>query len=155
MNILGLDPAAACGFAVSREVFGVWQIVHTTDKHPGRRLERLRKRIYETHREYRLDAIAMENAAMGANNFNTAAMHNELRGVVKLTAAELELPVILVNPTTLKKWLTGHGRAKKPDMIDAVRRQFGLAVTDHNIADAIAVMEFARSQFSNQEVRCG
>lgn len=42
MKILGIDPAARCGWAHSSGVCGVWELVEKTDRHPGTRLERLR-----------------------------------------------------------------------------------------------------------------
>lgn len=152
MSILGLDPAARCGWSLSTGQHGVWEITSKSDKHPGRRLERLRKFIYKSHREHRLQVIATEDAAFGSNNLNTAAMHNELRGVIKLAAAELELRVILVKPSQLKKWLTGHGAAKKQDMINSIRVRYGIHVCDDNIADAIAVMEFAKAMVNQKEM---
>ncbi len=148
--ILGLDPAAQCGWAMSSGDHGVWQLT-AKDDHMGRRLERLRRHIYALHQEHHLTVMATENASIGSNNVHTAGMHNELRGIIKLVAAELELPLVLVAPSTLKKWLTGHGGAKKEHMIDAIRIRFGIHVADHNIADAIAVMEYAKSVLTTSE----
>lgn len=140
MRVLGLDPAAKTGWSVSGDIdkvgaFGVWSLTDKTDKHPGRRLERFRRFLYQLHREYKIEAIGVEDASFGSNNPNVAAMHNELRGVVKLFAAELELPITMVHPTTLKKWFTGSGRADKDRMIEEVNSRFQLNITDHNIAD--------------------
>lgn len=154
-TILGLDPAAKTGFALSTGAHGVWEITSKSDKHCGRRLERLRKFIYRAHREHRLTVIATEDAAFGSNNLNTAAMHNELRGVIKLAAAELDIPVVMVKPSQLKKWLTGHGRAQKQDMIDSIRTRFGIYVCSDDVADAIAVMEFARETILAKEKKNG
>lgn len=147
MIILGLDPAATTGWAIDAAHYGVWQIAQKGDRHPGRRLERLRRLIYAAHRQHRLDAIALEDAGFGSNNRATAAAHNELRGVAKLVAAELEVPVLLVKPATLKHWLTGYGRATKEHMIEWVRTRFHVVTDDDNIADAVAVVEWARSVF--------
>lgn len=143
-TILGLDPANKCGWSLSCGQYGVW-LLSEKDEHPGRRLERLRRNIYTLHREHQIEVIAAEDASLGSNNYHTAAAHNELRGVIKLVAAELELQLVMVNPTTLKKWLTGHGHAKKEHMIDAIRLRFNIIVKDDNQADAIAVMEYARN----------
>lgn len=55
---------------------------------------------------------------------------------------------------TLKKWTTGSGNAKKPEMIAAVQRRFmpevesliGVPELDDNEADAVALLEFARAE---------
>ena len=149
MNILGIDPAAKCGFAHSNGEHGVWILKEKSKEHPGLRLERFRRRLFLMRRDYGVDAIGIEDAGFGAINDNTAAMHNELIGIAKLVASEWsKVPVFLYKPCHLKKWLTGNGRADKSQMIAAVNSQFGLKVTDDNVADAICVMERTRLEVS-------
>lgn len=50
-----------------------------------------------------------------------------------------------VYPSTLKKWTTGKGNAKKADMLAAVSDRW-LAVTDDNQADAIALLYHALAE---------
>ena len=45
------------------------------------------------------------------------------------------------NVSTVKKFWAGTGHAKKPDMVAAARAQ-GFDVTDHNVADALAVWAY-------------
>ncbi len=149
MNILGIDPAAKCGFAHSNGEHGVWELTAKADKHPGRRLERFRRRLFLMRRDHGVDVIGIEDASFGSHNPHVQALHNELIGIAKLVSAEWEIEIHTFNPSTLKKWLTGNGRADKKQMIAAVNSQFGLSVTDDNIADAIAVMERTRFELSN------
>jgi Holliday junction resolvasome RuvABC endonuclease subunit len=55
-----------------------------------------------------------------------------------------------VSGSTLKKWTTGRGNAKKPEMVAAVIMRFGMlgggSTLDHNQADAIALLEYARAE---------
>ena len=150
VRILGLDPANKCGWAHDDGFgceFGVWNLKGKTDRHPGRRLERFRRLLYTMKRERGIDAIAYEDASFGSNNANTAARHNELTGVIKLVAAEWDIPIESYKPNHLKKWLTGHGKASKEDMIAAVASRFAITTTDDNVADAITVMERAKQDF--------
>lgn len=146
MNILGLDPANRTGFAHTSGHRGVWDITDKRDKHPGRRLERLRSLLFRTRRTHGIDLIACEDASFGSRNQNTAAMHNELRGVIKLFAAEIEAPVVLFKPNEIKLWLTGKGNAKKPEMIRWVQIRFNITTDDDNLADAVAILEMAREK---------
>ncbi len=91
-----------------------------------------------------MDKLGFEDASFGSNNANTAAMHNEIRGCVKLVAAELNIPAVPVNPASLKSWACGNGRAKKPQMIAALKTLLGIETTDHNEADAIWIAEYVR-----------
>ena len=47
-----------------------------------------------------------------------------------------------VNPSRLKKFWTGNGRAEKSDMV-AMARRYGFAVTDDNQADAVSAWCYA------------
>ncbi len=49
-----------------------------------------------------------------------------------------------VNGMTLKKWATGTGRAEKEQMVEAARARTGVAVVDHNEADAILLACYGR-----------
>lgn len=48
-------------------------------------------------------------------------------------------------PQTIKKFITGNGRAKKPEVTAAVRA-LGHAVTDDNQADAVALLLMMEAQ---------
>ena len=54
------------------------------------------------------------------------------------------LEPISINQATLKKGITGNGRAKKPEMIAAVNKEFPMTppITDNNEADALALLLF-------------
>ena len=152
MNILGCDPAAKFGWAHSCGERGVWLITEKGDEHPGRRLERLRVRLFETKRRCGIDVLASEDASFGSPNPNVQALHNELRGMLKLTAAEWDIPVLFFKPAALKKWLTGYGKADKQAMIRFVESLFGVVTDDDNVADAVAVMEMAKQMVLNKGV---
>lgn len=145
MKCLGLDPASKCGWAVSGEVekvgaYGLWLLTNSRDTHPGRRLERFRRHLYNAKREFQFQAIGIEDASFGSHNPSTQALHNELAGIAKLCAAEWDIPFQAFKPKHIKKWFTGNGRAEKSQMVDEVNSQFKLDIVDDNVADAIAVM---------------
>jgi Holliday junction resolvasome RuvABC endonuclease subunit len=50
-----------------------------------------------------------------------------------------------VNGSRLKKWATGHGNAKKTDMMEAVARRWR-RVDDDNEADAVALLHYALAE---------
>lgn len=152
LRILGIDPAAKCGFAHTSGKHGVWLLTEKPKEHPGMRLERFRRRLFIAQRELGIDVIGIEEASFGSHNPGIKAMHSELVGIAKLCASEWSIPIHTFTPSHLKKWLTGNGNAKKPQMIAAVNLQYGLMVTDDNIADAIAVMERTKFEVGNQGV---
>lgn len=88
-HILGLDPANSCGWAHDSDqsiMSGVWLLKEKSDKHPGRRLERIRRKLFRLKREFKIDAIGVEKASLGSKFAATQAVHNELSGVIKLCA---------------------------------------------------------------------
>ncbi len=148
VNILALDPANNTGWCIDDGTTlgaGTLPITAKGDQHPGRRLERLRQFIFKVQRSAPIDLLVYEDAVLGSHFFQTQILHSELRGVILLTAAEMEIPVLSVNPMTLKKWLTGHGGAKKKDMIESVRQRFGFITTDDDQADSVALAKYGRA----------
>lgn len=79
----------------------------------------------------------------------------ELGAIVKLSIydhfdrfdddyGDLRYPTI-VQPTSLKKYVTGSGTAKKNTMLLAVFKKWGFEADDDNVADAYALARLARA----------
>jgi Holliday junction resolvasome RuvABC endonuclease subunit len=64
-------------------------------------------------------------------------------GVVKLMLYELGIPVIIVPPKSLKRFVTGNGSADKELVIREVERKYGVKTEDDNIADAVGLAQAA------------
>ncbi len=95
--------------------------------------------------EYDEVHIAMEGYANG-RTFNREKM-GELGGIVKLSHATVfgKDPTV-VQPTSLKKFVTGKGTASKDDMVAAVQSKWNKSITNNNIADAYGLAEYARNE---------
>lgn len=97
--------------------------------------------------------ICMEGYAPGAKFGREQA--GELAAIVKLAIydyfdrfddgyGDLRYPTI-VQPTSLKKFATGAGTAKKSGMILAVYKKWGFETSDDNLADAFSLAMLARA----------
>lgn len=155
--LLGLDPANACGWCLidtqaKVTESGCWYLKKASDKQPGQRLKRLRAYILDLNAKHQLRSIAYENAVMGSDFFKVQQAHGEVRGIILWIAAELEIEAMPVNPMTVKKWLTGSGKAQKQDMIAAVKRRFGIETTNDNEADAIAIAQYAAYEIQRKQI---
>lgn len=143
MNILALDPAQRCGYAHSAGPRGVWLLTATgaaiEDQHM-----RLEKLLDEAIELWGCDLLATENAGFGSHNPAVQAMHNERLGVIRLVAARHSIRVATFQPTTIKLFATGDGRAKKPAMIAACQRLLGIDVISDDEADAVWILELAK-----------
>jgi len=147
-GILALDPANRTGWAYvgagGLRLYGAWNIAKPGDSHPGARLRRFSEGLAEFLQKFPADVIACEDAHFGTVNHETAAMHAELRGLIKLAAVTVGAEYVAYKPSTIKKFATGYGRAKKPQMIRAAKTVLGVDTDDDNIADALFILELAR-----------
>lgn len=146
-TILALDPANTTGYAISdgtRSAYGTWDLTKWGTGHPGNRLVRLHELLVKTIRDNAVTLIAFEAASFGGINQATKAAHNELRGVIRMTAAEAGIPCREYQPTTIKKFATGHGHASKEQMIRAARTMLGLVTESDDVADAAWILALAQ-----------
>lgn len=120
-----------------------------TIKAKGRGLLRvaaLRDALLDMVEKAGIDVVAVEGYAFAKR---TAGAHQsgELGGVVRLALYESGISVIDVPPTTLKKFVTGRGNARKEEVVLEVYKRWGVSCTKHDEADAYGLAQFARSVF--------
>lgn len=139
MNVLGIDPAQRSGFYHSDGFFVAENCTRYGDR-PGQSLIRFKKLLTDILREHPAELIAAEDASFGSPNPNVQAEHNERRGVIKVVAAELEIEVKFFQPTSIKMFATGSGRADKSQMMRACKTLENLDIQDPDIADAYWIM---------------
>lgn len=68
-----------------------------------------------------------------------------VNGIVQLEWTKHATPYATAAPTQVKKFFTGNGRAKKPDMMARATALHGKDVSDDNMADAYALARLARA----------
>lgn len=107
----------------------------------GERLQYLRDTICEALDEYGVEIVLMEGYGFGAKN--KAHSLGEAGGVIKLAILEMGIPIVIVPPSVLKKFLTGKGNAKKDLMILHVYKKWAYETEDDNTADAYTLARFA------------
>lgn len=88
-------------------------------------------------RKYQPYAVGIEQYAFSRQSRGLSGLH-ELGGVVKNRLFRKEALVLLPTSTEIKKFATGNGAAKKPQMI-AAAQNYGCRTTDDNVADAFHV----------------
>lgn len=67
----------------------------------------------------------------------------EISGVLKADFFTKGIDLVVVPPTTLKKFVTGKGQASKEQMLYSVNQKYQLSLTDDNIADAFGLARFS------------
>jgi len=147
VRILGVDPGLnITGYGVL-EVAGRSLRVVEAGVIRGRsrslenRLREIHIGVAEVLDAFRPQGMAIEQLYSHYERPRTAILMGHARGVICLAATLVETPIHHYAATQIKKVLTGNGRAPKPQMQQAVRRELGLANVPEppDVADAMAV----------------
>lgn len=156
MIVLGIDPGTATtGYGIL-EFNGTdfvpreYNLIETGKEFtPSQRLSMIYDHVIEIIRSSSPDVMAIEKVFF-ATNAKTAIRVGQAQGVMLLAAASFNVPVVEYAPGTIKKVVSGNGRADKKEMQKSIYDIFsrlGYEVTSEknkkthfdNAADALAV----------------
>lgn len=153
MLILGFDPGTATtGYGLiehdaSQTKVLEWGLIETDKSLPKQiRLKQIYKKSLQILKEKKPDVFVMEKVFF-ATNAKTAIAVGQAQGVMLLAASSIKVEVVEYAPGTIKKVITGDGRAKKKDIQKYVRKMLGARVKSaahkkthfDNAADALAI----------------
>lgn len=150
MRIMGVDPGAN---AVGLCVVDGGIVLEVADLRPkgslGQRLLMIYSELKRKIEEFNPDLLVME-AVIYHKNPKTALVMGSARGVVLLAATEKGIPVKEISPTTVKKAVSGAGRAGKESVVFMVKRLYNISgeISEH-VADALAVAWCGETLISN------
>ncbi|MBI4093302.1 MAG: crossover junction endodeoxyribonuclease RuvC [Candidatus Kerfeldbacteria bacterium] len=156
-TILGIDPGISrMGYAILEvtrgslklKKFGVIETSKGLDL--GDRLHRIYRQVRSLISSFHPDTVALETLAF-SRNVTTALAVGEASGVVRLAAAESNIPVKEFSPLEVKQSITGYGRADKRQVQRMIQAIFSLKhlPSPDDAADAIAIAVCgSRSQFT-------
>jgi crossover junction endodeoxyribonuclease RuvC len=85
--------------------------------------------------------------------FNAKGMYfnlGEVGGVIRLACEQGGFPLVQVPPTTLKKFITGSGKATKNIIIKELYKNYELDIDDDNDADAASLAILCREYFETK-----
>jgi len=147
MIVLGIDCALTkTGYALVEKNRGRPKLLRSglikTDSKDNiqERLMVIYQGLHEKVLDEPIDVIVVENAMFVRAGADAAIKLGAARGVVYLLAAQMEWPLFLYAPTTVKKIVAGHGRAGKDEVQRVVRDVLLLKSTQQeDEADATAV----------------
>ena len=141
--ILALDLGTTTGWAYGRAgvlVSGVWNLKGSRFEGGGMRFLRFQGLLDELHKSSPVGRIGYEEVRRHAGT-DAAHVYGGLQGVLTAWAEDQGIPYEGVPVGTIKKFWTGKGNANKEVMVDACVKR-GIEVTDHNEADAVALLSF-------------
>lgn len=134
-EILALDVATRCGYYSLRES-GTWNLAESKRRNGNKMHGAFRTLLLCFIRAYGIRRIVAEDVAVNRHFYDLRRL-SELRGILLEVCDEMELPEPeFVNPSTLKKFATGDGRATKECMVRACREKYRYDPPDDNAADA-------------------
>ena len=84
-------------------------------------------------------------SSSGAFTLQMGALHYYLRIFFRKNNINFNV----ISPTTLKKFVTGKGQAKKELMLLQVYKRFGEEFDDNNLADAYGLARMALEEYNN------
>ncbi|HEX6977491.1 MAG TPA: crossover junction endodeoxyribonuclease RuvC [Patescibacteria group bacterium] len=154
MLILGIDPGTATtGYGFIQDEgpndFKVveWGLIETDkETEPSMRLHEIYSQMNDLILKFKPDVLIMEKVFF-ATNAKTVIRVGQAQGVILLCAAKAQVKVFEYAPGTIKKIISGSGRANKKEMQKAVRKILGPKVRSEkhkkthfdNAADALAI----------------
>ena len=156
MNILAVDAASKCGWALSMSgalESGVEDFSLRRGESPGARFLRFRKWLLDmselcrrqTGRDLELIVYEQAHHRGGAATEVCVGLTTRLQ---EHQAGIAGCECVAVHTATLKKRATGRGNAKKPEMIAAARERWGIVPSDDNHADALCLLALGLDQYA-------
>jgi Holliday junction resolvasome RuvABC endonuclease subunit len=146
MNILAIDPSyAGSGWAVESElgkVSGVFSYKCKSKENPGVRLVKIEEYFQSLIHDYAIQVIYYETPSFVYKNSFKA--HAQLEGIILLLCAKNNINPVGVSPAEIKKQ-AGKGNYNKDMMFVLADEKFE-NVIDHNHADALWLLDFAKSK---------
>lgn len=116
------------------------------------RLNQLHAALCAVLDEHKPDAVAVE-AVFGAKHARSALVLGHARGVLLLAAAQRDLPIYEYPPATVKKAVSGDGRANKDQIGKMVQLLLGCPLdgpADRTDALAVAICHAQVGQFAGK-----
>lgn len=149
MTILGVDPGLhVTGYGVIETTADALKLIEAGVIRTEADEEGLANRLVDLHRslgeildEFKPTVMAIEQLYAHYDHPRTAILMGHARGVLLLAAAERSIDVVSYAATSIKKKVTGSGRAGKEQIQYAVMRELNLTAIPepHDAADALAI----------------
>jgi crossover junction endodeoxyribonuclease RuvC len=115
------------------------------------------KRIREIVEEIELilgdttpNVAVIEGMAFMARNTTALVQLAALNYMTRALLVDYNIPFIVVAPTSLKKFITGNGTAKKDVMLIETYKRYGVSILDDNLCDAYGLAQIGLAVFGKE-----
>lgn len=144
MVTVGIDISTYVGICKLDGAESVSKTINFKGKTGFNRLQLIAQEVERTFDIWKpvSESVAIEHYAFG--NRNSLVLLVEIGTIIRYVLHRRHIKWWEVPPTTLKKWLTGKGNAKKPDMALAVKNRWGYSSPSDDVIDAFALAQMCR-----------
>jgi len=146
MRVMGVDTSTKTGYVIlddEGDVVNVGVLQHKPEPNRFARYSKYSREIRELIDAYGVDLVIIEGYSF-AGKFNNSLQY-ELGTCIRMMMWVNGFKFVEVPPTSLKKFVTGKGNAKKDLMLLAVYKRWDFDTEDDNEADAYGLAQFGRA----------
>lgn len=157
---LGIDQGLAnCGYAFVSTEGIVCSGTIKTEKNlsKGNRLLQIEQQLTSLIKKYKPKIVSCEKLffnipnSQGRNKSNAMMDVNMVSGIIQLIATKENIEFVDFAPTTIKKNITGNGRAKKDEVRKKIIEQIKCSPKTEHEVDAIAIALISILYLENKE----
>jgi len=120
-----------------------------SDEKEIERIQKIARQVTESILSYKPDLIVVEGLSYGSKNTTSLCQLAKLNFSVEIFCYQMGHPYLMVPPTTLKKFITGKGNAKKELMLLRIYKRYGIEFENNNLADAYALCRLGEDYLKN------
>lgn len=142
MRSVGIDPSTSTGMVLLAEDHVSSSVVNFPGLKGIPRVLAIKERARELLFAWKPDVVVIEGYGF-ANKF-TLTLMVEIGFSLRLLLHELQVPWYIAPPTVLKKFATGSGAAKKPQVSAAVASRWGFKAPSDDVVDAYVLAQIAK-----------
>ena len=151
MRILAIDPGTKCGYALSPNESGVWDL--SPRRHEGGGMRFLRLRNYLLKASDGIDMLVYEGVH-GQKGLYAAQIYGGIVAIICEHCELRDIPYSGVLVGTIKKFATGKGNAGKEAMVEEARKKWpDHHIKDDNQADALWLWAWAIEEYGEVRIR--
>ncbi|MFE8702907.1 crossover junction endodeoxyribonuclease RuvC [Cytobacillus sp. FJAT-54145] len=138
-SILAIDASLTfSGIAIttfSKEIIFLYTIKTSSENHIEQRILFVYKTLLKIIEEHNIKLLLVENNYTGGSK-----EVNWVIGIIYLLAAEKKIPIKSYAPASIKKAVTGNGRANKKEIKLAIQKIYGDLKTNEHVRDALGLV---------------
>jgi crossover junction endodeoxyribonuclease RuvC len=140
MKVLGIDSSTHNGLALLDGDDHRVTLLEAPGMDGSQRLQLIAANFERWLNVWEPDIAYIEMYALGLQKSATTIITIiEIGTLLRMKLMERQIPWRTIKPSTCKKWTTGRGDAKKPDMAKAVKERWGFVSVSDDIVDAYAL----------------